>query len=195
MAEPDQRARRTFGPVVLLGLAGGALAAVASAKPWVNVTKGYADYTIAPLDNSVRTMPLATALSFVMLATWGVLLVTRGRVRQVLAVVALLADLGLAASIVAGHRTLPGQLRESITGGIGKAPGVGFGGWFWASAVGCLVSLLATFLAVRYAREWPAMGSRYDAPGSESAPVVPETDRDLWIALDEGDDPTVQRDS
>ena len=35
MAEPAAAARRTFGPVVLLGLATAGLAAVAAAKPWV----------------------------------------------------------------------------------------------------------------------------------------------------------------
>jgi hypothetical protein len=49
-------------------------------------------------------------------------------------------------------------------------------------------------LAMRWAPQWPEMGSRYDAPGVQSEPAsVPPEDQsslDLWKALDEGKDPT-----
>ena len=88
---PDGR-RRTFVPVVLLGVASAGVAAVAGTKPWVSGEAGgiRSDSSGAlgsalSLD-SVAESPLAAALSLVLLACWGVLLVTRGRFRRAIAV-------------------------------------------------------------------------------------------------------------
>ena len=61
-------------------------------------------------------MPLALSLSLVVLAAWGVLLVTRGAVRRALAVLALVAALGVVATVIAGHQTLPGNIRDRLRG-------------------------------------------------------------------------------
>ena len=39
---------------------------------------------------------------------------------------------------------------------------------------------------------WPAMGSRYDAPGAraDAEDAAPDTEQDMWRALDDGRDPT-----
>ncbi len=37
-------------------------------------------------------------------------------------------------------------------------------GWYYAAAVGGLLSTVAFVLALLWAPRWPAMGSRYDAP-------------------------------
>ncbi len=69
----------------------------------------------------------------------------------------------------------------------------GFTGWFWTAAVCSVVALVPAGLAVRLAPTWPEMGSRYDAPGAAATTGEqsgPETDQDLWHALDEGRDPT-----
>jgi uncharacterized membrane protein (TIGR02234 family) len=185
--------RRTFAPVVLLGLGSGTLAAVASNQTWAQVDDHFSRSTLvatSPLTvGADGRMPLALALGLVVLAAWGVLLVTRGVVRRVLAVLAAVAALGVVVTVVAGHRTLPGNLRDDFTSaGVSDVP-VHFTAWFWVAAVAAVVSLAATVLAVREVRDWPEMGSRYDAPGAARV-EDPESNLDMWKAIDEGRDPT-----
>ena len=181
--------------MVLLGLASSALAAVASAKPWLgasNPTGATSDSSMTALDAGTH-YPLASAVSLVLLAAWGVLLVTRGRVRRVFAVLALVAAVGLVVTVVTAYVTMP----DSAGGGVERLTGreaqdTGFTGWFWTAAVASVVAVVPAALAVRLAPTWPEMGSRYDAPvgTASAAPAAAETDLDLWHALDEGRDPT-----
>ena len=192
MPEP----RATFLPVVGLGLAAGALTAVASSKPWVEDTSLPAGSDPLGLVADAGEMPLALALSLVVLACWGVLLVTRGKVRRVVAVLALLAAVGVVATVVVGLFTLPDQVVEAFPEGVRRTTDVDFikeTAWFWAAAVGSLLSVVATALAALWVGSWPEMGSRYDAPGAEPAEVPPEeqTNLDLWKSIDEGRDPTI----
>ena len=207
-------ADRTFGPVVLLGLASAALAAVASAKPWLGGSSpsGSSDATMTALDTGTR-YPLASAFSLVLLAAWGVLLVTRGRVRRAFAVLTAVAALALLVSVVVAYATLPDAAGDSYDELLRRRPqDEGFTGWFWTAAVCSVVALVPAALAVRLVGRWPEMGSQYDAPGAQgraqgkaqgpaqgSAPATgastssersTDPDRDLWRALDEGRDPT-----
>ena len=187
--------RRTFGPVVLLGLSSAGLAAIASAKPWVGggSTGGASDASMTAVDTGTR-YPLASAISLVLLAAWGVLLVTRGRVRRVFSVVAAVAAVALVIAVVAGYVTLPDAAQDSYDELMGRgSQDTGFTAWFWTAAVCSVIALVPAGLAVRLAPTWPEMGSRYDAPGAASTTgeqSAPETDQDLWHALDEGRDPT-----
>lgn len=191
MPEP----RSTFVPVVGLGLASGLLTAVASSKTWLDyddpATRARLDTL---LDSEWGQMPLAAALSLVVIACWGVILVTRGRVRRVVAVLAVLADVGVLASVIYAWFLLPGQrpepvdLRGADLGGLAWTP------WYWAAVIGAALSVGATVLAVRWAPHWPEMGRRYDAPGAGRRSVAPAeepSNLDLWKSIDEGRDPTV----
>jgi uncharacterized membrane protein (TIGR02234 family) len=193
MADP----RRTFVPVLLPGVLGAALAAAASAKPWAGL--GHAVGTLpmhAPGLESAGQVPLASALSLVALAGWGALLVTRGRVRRGIAVLGLLAALALVVVAVAGAWTAPHDLRHAVDSELALPSGssatvdVGLTGWYWVALVAGLVTLGGFALAVRYATAWPAMASRYDAPGARPVPERPTTNQELWKAIDEGHDPT-----
>jgi uncharacterized membrane protein (TIGR02234 family) len=197
--EPAARSRRSFGPVVLLGLASGVLAAVAGARPWVLAEDATAASDPLGLVADAGEMPLASALSLVVLACWGVLLVTRRRVRRVVAVLGLLASLGLVATAVVGWVTLPEQVLEAM---LEQSPGddaaeTTTSGWFWGAALGSLGSAVATALAALWCPGWPEMGSRYDAPGDTAPGASGEAGQgadtshlDLWKAMDEGRDPT-----
>jgi uncharacterized membrane protein (TIGR02234 family) len=201
MPEDDGRTRpgRTFGPVVLLGLGSSALAAVASAKSWYGSSiPGGGEASLAAIDEGTK-FPLASAASLVLLAAWGVLLVTRGVVRRVFAVLCLLAAVALVATVVAGHATVPDTARNALDAALHRGnQHPGFTGWFWTAAVASVLAVVAGVLAVRLVPSWPEMGSRYDAPavaaraakpGPEPGPE-PDSQRDIWHALDEGLDPT-----
>ncbi|MGZ4446356.1 MAG: Trp biosynthesis-associated membrane protein [Nocardioides sp.] len=201
MAERPRRG--SFGPVVLLGLAGGTLAAVAGNKPWARVVAGhYRDFR-GPTPNQlmlgsgvdVGKMPVTTALALVVLAAWGVVLVTRGRVRRAVAVLGLLAAVGTLVAVVLGWSDTADSVRAAMVEA--GQDTVGHTAWFWAAAVGAVVSVVAGAAAVRLTPSWPEMGSRYDAPADgsprvEAPAVAPEdqTNLDLWKAMDEGRDPT-----
>ena len=181
---------RSFGPTVVLGLAGAALGAVAAAKDWARATGDAAGVTVHAAAKGSETAPLVLALSLVALAAWGVVLVLRGRARRVVAVAGALAGAGALAAGVAAfgsvrHAALTALAAKGATGGTAH---VGLTAWYVTAVAALLVCLVAFGVAVRRAPGWPAMGSRYDAPGTRAA--EPVTDRDLWRALDEGHDPT-----
>ena len=202
MAEPDTR-RRTFGPVVLVGLAAAGLAAIAGSRPWVagesggvQSTDGGALGSALSMD-SVAESPLAAALALVVLACWGVLLVTRGRFRRAIAVLALVAALGLAAATVEAYFNLPDALAASLleVSGIDTVS-TRLTAWYAVALLAAVANVAATVAAVRFVRHWPEMGTRYDAPAgtrttAEDAADEPPTENiDIWKALDEGRDPT-----
>jgi uncharacterized membrane protein (TIGR02234 family) len=185
--------RRTFGAAVGAGLASAVLAAVAGHQPWA---EGSAPGGLGELSATVEagTVPAANALSLVVLACWGVLLVTRGAVRRVVAALGLLAALGLAATVVVGFSTAPDHVRSAYHD-LGVAePDVGLTAWWWVAAVATLLTLATTLLAVRLVPSWPEMGRRYDAPAAaapEPAKAPEELENlDLWKAINEGRDPT-----
>lgn len=204
--EPEQDTpaeRRTgFGPVVLAGLASGALAAVAGTRAWVEgssgqlstETAGDAAVVGSAVAAGIGEMPLAGALSLVVLAGWGVVLVTRGRLRRVVMVVAALAAVGLLVTTVWALFTLQDSVGEQLRAASGEdTSAVHLTGWYAAAclaAVGCVVT---TLLAVRLVPAWPEMGRRYDAPAGDAAPVEPQGNLEIWKALDEGHDPTDRR--
>lgn len=197
MAEPGAGRRRTFGPVVLLGLVAAGLAAVAGDKPAAAAGGKAADAASGNLALTFDAhLPVVTALGLVVLACWGVVLVTRGRVRRAVAALAVLAGLGALAAVVVAFSQVPDQLRDELTAIGISDPDVGRTGWYWAAGAGAVLAVVASVLAVAWAPDWPEMGSRYDAPGATApaAPVDPEdqSSLDLWKAMDEGRDPTAR---
>jgi uncharacterized membrane protein (TIGR02234 family) len=144
------------------------------------------------------TMPLVTSLALVGLAAWGVLLVTRRRVRRGAAGLALLAGLGTLAAAVLALGDLRGTVDEALAQ-VGATGGAGVTGWFVAAVVGALGLTASSGLAVRQVPAWPEMGQRYDAPaggptgsatGGSAAQDGEVGSLDLWKAMDEGRDPT-----
>ena len=186
--------RRTFGPVVLLGLASATVVAVAGNRTWAEASSGSArDVSSLALSVDAGKMPAATALALVLLAAWGVVLVTRGRVRRLVAVLGVLAALGALVSVVVGWTSVVDGLRADLASVGVTGVGIGHTGWFWAAAVGAVLALVSSVLAVALAPGWPEMGSRYDAPGAATRPAPAPEDQsslDLWKAMDEGRDPT-----
>ncbi len=197
-------ARRTFGPVVLLGLGASALAAYTGNQAMLRIPSDDLErlglLSFVGQDQAEVEFPLAGALALVALACWGVLLVTRGRVRQAVAAVATLAAAGIVAVVVIGGFVQDDDAATAIADQLGvpmladQYP-LESTSWFWVTLVAGLVSAAAAAAAVRLVTGWPEMGSRYDAPvthGAEPAatPAEERTSLDLWKAMDDGADPT-----
>ncbi len=178
--------RRWFGPALLGGLAGSALAALAGGKPWAAADRSA---STALVDHTGGHVPLAGALGLVALACWGVVLVTRARVRRAVAVLGALVAAGLVVTTVVGRSSALASARSATVDLGARDTAVHVTGWWWAALVGSLLTLAASALAVRFCRAWPEMGSRYDAPAAR--PRAEDLDElDLWRAIDQGHDPT-----
>lgn len=188
------RGRRLFGPTALAGLAAGTLAAVTGTRAAVSVdaeSDAVALVTAGTTAGDALTMPLVTSLALVVLAAWGVVLVSRARVRRLAAGLALLASVGALAAAAVAQGQLRGTVEDSLAQ-VGATGGAGVTGWYVAALLGALVMTASAGLAVRHVRDWPEMGQRYDAPAGSSAPAPHTTDGslDLWKAIDQGLDPT-----
>ena len=110
---------RTFGPTVFLGLASATLAAVAAARDWATSRSLTAEVAASEAATGFATgsevAPLALALALVALAAWGAVLVLRGRARNVVSLLGLLASAGVLAAVVdasTAHRTPLGAMRR-----------------------------------------------------------------------------------
>lgn len=196
--------RRTFVPVVLVGLAATAAAAFAGHQTMLRVPDadlGKLDVISATGTDAARAeFPLAGALALVAIACWGVLLVTRGRVRRAVAALAALAAGGTFAVLVVGGFLQRSNARTDMADQLGVSAiadqlPVTWTPWFWVALVASVVSVVAAVSAVLYAADWPEMGTKYDAPTSHDtldtgAPAEERTNLDLWKSMDEGDDPT-----
>ena len=187
--------RRTFAPVVLAGLATAGLAAVAGNRSWVTWSaRKPADFSLLQLSgDDSATVPLAGALALVLLACWGVLLVTRRRFRRLVSALGVLVALGMVATAALGVRSATSGLRDDLAGLGVDDVSTRVQAWFWVYLACAVAALVLTSLAFRWLPAWPEMGARYDAPGSEAGrdPDHEQTDLDLWRALDDGRDPTL----
>jgi len=183
---------RTFGPVTAVGLAAAVLAAVGSSRVRWSVRDRDVGSTLTLLFDEGQ-LPLATTLSMVVLAAWGVVLVTRGRWRVAVAVTGAAASLGVLATVVAGWWLVPDSLREALEEIGSPETEIDPSAWYWPTLAAALVSAVAAVLAVWWVRSWPEIGTRYDTPTGEGAvPAEPDeaTSLDLWKAQDKGRDPT-----
>jgi uncharacterized membrane protein (TIGR02234 family) len=190
-AEGERGGRRWFGPAVLLGIVAGGLSALAGAKPWAAPEGGDG---VALVDHAGGHVPLAAALGLVGLACWGVLLVTRGVLRRVVAVLAAICAVALVATAVGGRASALDSARHATIDVGGVPSGSHTTAWWYVALVGAVLALYAAALAVRHVRSWPEMGSRYDAPTATAAGATRSAeqldDLELWRAIDEGRDPT-----
>lgn len=194
---------RTFGPTVLVGLSGAGLAATAGHKDWIAVeTSSRNEGAITFFWEShpgLAQMPLAGALGLLVLACWGVVLVSRGRLRRSVTVLGLVAASGLAATWLVGLSTLSDDVAERLTSsGLDAGQTLSWTPWFFAAGVGIVLAVAASVVAVVRVGGWPEMGNRYDAPATKAEGGAPNASVDLteadpmdvWKAIDEGHDPT-----
>ncbi|WP_110238655.1 Trp biosynthesis-associated membrane protein [Nocardioides gilvus] len=195
---------RTFGPSVLVGLAGSGLAATAGHKDWVAVESSARNEGAMTFfwesHPGLGQMPLAGALGLLLLACWGVVLVSRGRPRRAVAVLGLGTALALVATWVVGWSSLRDDVAARLaTSGPEVGQTLAWTPWFFAAGVGAALAVAASAVAVVRVAGWPEMGSRYDAPATASAVTgsevvavdLSEADpTDVWKAIDEGHDPT-----
>ncbi len=175
---------RSFGLTVAAGVAGSGLAALAATKDWWTGSRPKLPEQLLTSFDS----PVTNALALVVLASWGVVLVTRGRFRRFVAALAVLAAAGGLLTIWTGLRA-----SHDVASGDGGITGsASLSWWPVAAGIGLVTALLAALVALRLAATWPEMSKKYDAPATVPAAGLSEN-LDVWKALDQGLDPTESR--
>lgn len=179
--------RRGPALAVLLCLLGAFLVLVAAGRTWLSgVEELPAPLPARDVALTAGDLGLALqALGLVGLAGVPALAATRRAGRIVVGVVLLLAGV-LVVVRAAGVLLDPD--------GAADPDGLSLTAWPAVAVAGGLLLVAAGLLVAVRGRRWAALGRRYEAPGA-SAQTDPETsgpvaERELWEALDRGEDPT-----
>ena len=195
------------GPLLaaLLCVAGAFVVLVGAGREWVLV-----DVVGSPLlpDRQVAVdgadlAPGLRALGLVGLAGVPALAASRGRGRLLVGLVVLLTALGvlavtarLLASGLGDLALLTTAVRDA---GTPDGAGTEATAWPYVTGLGGLLLAAGGLLVMVRGPRWAALGRRYEAPAPAPAPEGPATasgavaERDLWEALDRGEDPTSTR--
>ncbi|CAA9369514.1 MAG: hypothetical protein AVDCRST_MAG21-552 [uncultured Nocardioidaceae bacterium] len=194
--------RRALTVLTLLGLAGGLLAVFAASRPWSSVNASAAGMPASEVSVSGSSaLPWVAALALVVCASWLGVLATSGTARRIIALLSLLAALGVLGGALTGGMAV----REAVEEAVDASPtaardsadvlaaSAARTAWPWLTALGGLVAAGAAAPVAWRGHLLPALGRRYRSPVSPSAetakPVAAEPG-DWWQALDEGRDPT-----
>lgn len=178
--------------VALLGcLAGAGLVLLAARQVWVVARPADPESLARPVRYAGGQVSApSAALGLVGLAGAAAVLAARGRWRAVVG--GLVAAAGVAIAGLGVAATSPGWLASAVRAvSVSTDPR-----WPLVSAAGGVVLAAAGGLTLLRGRSWPALGSRYDAPGTgadrpaSAGPAPPDRDRALWEAQDAGVDPT-----
>ncbi|MFD8598217.1 TIGR02234 family membrane protein [Kitasatospora sp. NPDC059646] len=181
--------------MLLLTALGAVLVLTAVGRTWAEgVAPGTAGGRIAVHATGSRLTGLPTGMALAALAAAVAVFAVRGRARLLVGLLTVLAGAGTVAGALLG-RADTGTMNAVAAGQLGltsaHAEEITRTGWPWVALAGGLLLLAAGALTVRFGRNWPAMGSRYDAPTARrQAGPAGHTPADLWKALDRGEDPT-----
>lgn len=189
--------RRELGLWLALTVLGSCLVLFAAGQAWVRVLGARAGDAVAPTGGDLS--PVLTPLALAGLAGVVAVLATKGAGRTVVAALVALCGAGAAAGTWAalGSVTVTGWLRErNMLRAAAGLPWEPVPAWPVVAGLGAVLLLAGGVFAVLRGRGWAGMSARYDRAAGGPAPArrVHE-DRELWDALDRGDDPTASADS
>lgn len=186
----DAVARRSYRSALVLLALGSALILVAFAMTWawavVPLATGVDDAVREQSLSGAAVLPAAAAAGWLCLAGLAAVVATRGWARIVVAVVVLLASLGIAAGSLV-FAVVPSVLVEQAMAadpGSGRLIGLTATGWWAAALLGSALVAYASCWTLLRGRSWPSLGARYE----RSRAAAPATS--AWDALDKGEDPT-----
>lgn len=183
-----RRSRSEMRSVVLAVAVGAGGLLLSSTRPWLTAT----EQRPAPLPSRDVVLGAADlggvrALGVVALLGAVAVIASRGWGRPVVGVLLLLTGVG---AVLAAGSVITAPDLAAAGADVAAEPTVREGPWI-AVLGGLVVTVAGTLVAVR-GRRWSSMSRRYDAPAAraDAAPTAEPVDRELWEALDRGEDPT-----
>jgi len=187
--------RRLYVPVVLGTLAAGGLAFFTASRTWAHArvaAEGLPPDTVKVSGSDAQ--PIVTALALVAVTAALAVLASSPRLRRVVGVFTVVIALVGIVVVVTGGSSVDDALTKAVkaspafTGS--NTPTTHHTIWLALTVTAFVLLAALGVLTARFGPAWPTMGSRYDAPRVRAAPMAPQTDADMWKALDEGRDPT-----
>jgi uncharacterized membrane protein (TIGR02234 family) len=179
---------RTVGPGVLLSAVG----VIGASRSWAAIDVRPGLISTELVSGLEKASPVALSLTLVTLASWGTFLVTRGRLRILVAYLAATAAAGVLLVQVLWLVNIDTEVRQTFSSAGVTDDESSIRPWFWVTLVCTAGALMLSVMAARAASGWPEMGRRYDAPGTprQSGGTDLGSPLEVWRALDEGHDPT-----
>lgn len=197
------RSRRSYAPVLLVGLVAAGAVALAVSRTWVTATAAPAGLPrITATVSGAEIEPLVAALGFVLLAGTAAVIASRGLGRRLVGMVLVAsACLAVVLTVTSGSGDAQPAARAALSarGWSGGPYDTATSVWWWVACAGSAVCVLVGLAVTWAAGVWPVMGDRYASPGAASESAVDAartndaddlTEAQLWRALDEGHDPT-----
>jgi uncharacterized membrane protein (TIGR02234 family) len=187
--------RRLYAPVVLGTLGAGGVAFFTASRTWAHAriaAEGLPPDTVKVSGSD--SQPIITALALVAITAALAVLASSPRLRRIVGVftvgvaVAAIAVVLFDGSSVDEAMTKAVKASPAFTGS--NTPATHHTAWPVLTVVAFIVVAGLGALTARFGPVWPTLSSRYDAPRIRPSEVAPQTDAEMWKALDEGRDPT-----
>jgi uncharacterized membrane protein (TIGR02234 family) len=187
--------RRLYAPVVLGTLAAGGLAFFTASRTWAHAriaAEGLPPDTVKVSGSDAQ--PIVTALALVAVTAALAVLASSPRLRRVMGVFTVIVALAGIVVVLTGGSSVDDAVAKAVkvspafTGS--NTPATHHTIWLALTVVAFVLVAGLGAVTARFGPIWPTMGSRYDAPRVRAAKEAPQTDADMWKALDEGHDPT-----
>jgi uncharacterized membrane protein (TIGR02234 family) len=189
--------RRELTVTVLIAVLGGVIAWAAAGRPWATATVGGAPNTLKVAASGNDLSAGVTALGLTALAGGLALFATQRLARRLVGVLLIAAGLGAAVYAIgergASHASQVLADKATAKGFAAGAASVHTASWWILAVLGGVLVALAGVSALVRGATWPGMSSRYEnAASKQAASRTADTgsSKDLWDALDRGEDPT-----
>ena len=189
--------RRELTVTVLIALLGGAIAWAAAGRPWATATVGEAPNTLKVAASGNDLSAGVTALGLTALAGGLALFATQRLARRLVGVLLIAAGIGAAVYAFGERGTSHASHvladKAAAKGFAAGSVSVHTASWWILAVLGGVLVALAGVCALVRGATWPGMSSRYEnAASKQAAARAADTgsSKDLWDALDRGEDPT-----
>jgi len=167
----------------------GALILLASGRTWGSTLQIAETGRRVPAEVSGSgAEPALPALGVALLVFVGAVLAARSWLRRVVGALVVMTGGAAIAVAIASRSDVAAELRSRAFGVAHVTVHPTTSAWAVLTLIAGVVAVVAGAITVVSGPQWPALGSRYDAPAPRRQT---ETDGSTWEALDRGEDPTV----
>jgi uncharacterized membrane protein (TIGR02234 family) len=187
--------RRLYAPVVLGTLAAGGLAFFTASRTWAHArvaAEGLPPDTVRVSGSDAQ--PIVSALALVAVTAALAVLASSPRLRRAVGVFTVFVAIAGIVVVLAGGSSVDDAVAKAVKASPAftgtNSPDTHHTIWLALTVFAFVLVAGLGAVTARFGPVWPTMGSRYEAPRVRAAEVTPQTDADMWKALDEGRDPT-----